>query len=236
MKIISIFSLFIIMVVLLSCTGKEMREHLKSFESKDEIVILIFGDEISYGGISEETTSWGNYLKPMLSELFHKKISLINSSIPGENYSVAYRRIQEDILSYRPDIVFVMLGMQDMLTAGSLLSSFKTNVYRFYAELKESGTFVIIMPSPGFNDVVSRDDPRMKIVHEFNRILLDASQIYSYPFFDIANNMENVMLADNKKYKSFFRDFYLLSNAGNKYVADFIYKKISSKVPVNDDN
>ncbi len=215
---------------LFSCFSRNalLREHFQDLKRKEEIVVVIFGDTISGGeslsGIGE---SYGRKLKQMLKVLFGKEVSLINTSRPDETYRFGYRRIQEDILSYRPDIVFVALGLMDAFSPGILLSTHQKNIKKFYQELKESGTFVIVLTITGFKDLELQNDPRLNRIEDFNNLLREQARYFHYPVIDITRCMKGVLISRTDEYRSFYSDLMRLSPKGEKFVADCIYNRIT---------
>ena len=206
-----------------------VRQHFESLKSKKEIVVVIFGDSISGGGgISQTGTSYGTFLKAMLEKLFQCHVSLINSSRQDESYRIAHRRIQEDILSYRPDIVFVMLGFVDAFLPGILPTTHLDNINKFLSELKKSGVFVIVLTTTGLRDVETKNDMRVQILENYNNVVRDCTRYYHYPLIDIARHMDNLRLSKPREYLSMFGDYILLNDKGKEYVADYIYHRITT--------
>ena len=217
-------------VVFFSCftTKKILLQHFMSLKSKDDIVVVIFGDSISGGeGSSYTSASYGKFLKPMLGDLFKSRISLINSCRQYESYRFAHRRIQEDILSYRPDIVFIMLGFVDAFTPGTLQKTHVKNIKKFYSILKKSETFVIILTVNGPRDLKLKNDQRVNILQNFNDILRDYSLYFQFPLIDVARYMENLRFSKPDEYRSLFSDNILLNEKGKKYIAHFIFQRIT---------
>lgn len=217
-------------VIFFSCLtrNKILRQHFHSLKSKDEIVVVIFGDSISGGrDLSTFGTSYGSLLKPKLAELFKSRISLLNTSRPDESYRFAHRRIQEDILSFRPDIVFIMLGLIDALTPRLLQSTYKKNMEEFYSILKKSETFVIVLTTTTLRDYKRKDDPRAQRVEDFNEITRNCARYYHYPLIDVAKYMQDLQLSNQDEYWSLFSGSVMLSEKGNKYIADYIFQRIT---------
>ena len=222
------FFIIFLCVLIFSCVTRNaiLREHLNSLKSKDEVVIVVFGDSISSGGgISGTGSSYGSFLKPMIGELFTSRISLLNTSMKDESYRFAHRRIQEDILSYRPDIAFIMLGIVDAFTPGLLLSTHTKNVNNFYSILKNDGVFVIVLTTTWIRNIKSRNDPRAQRLNEFNDIIRDYARYYHYPVIDVARHMEKMMLSKPGEYRLMFSDSVLLNDKGKKFIADYIYQR-----------
>ena len=51
-------------------------------------------------------------LTPRLQEMF-PKWKVVNAGVPGDNTFDALNRIEEDVISYKPDFVTVFLGTND---------------------------------------------------------------------------------------------------------------------------
>ncbi len=225
-------------VLLFSCltTKKMLQMHFQSLRNKDEIIVVIFGDSISGGGFSGVGASYGSLLKPKLRDLFKSRISMLISSRPDESYETGYRNIQADILSYRPDIVFVMLGYVDTFNRPGLFSTHKENINNFYSILKESGTFVIVLTTPGFRDFKSENDQNAERLEEFNNIVMNAARYYHYPFIDVARYLNDVRLTNPDEYRSLFSDSINFNEKGMQYIADHIFQRLTRILDSSLDN
>ena len=54
-------------------------------------------------------------LTPRLQEVFPNWI-VVNAGVPGDNTFDALNRIEEDVISYKPDFVTVFLGTNDAVS------------------------------------------------------------------------------------------------------------------------
>ena len=74
---------------------RELRQHLHEIHGKDEVVVVIYGDNLATrGNIGDSESSWGVSLKPQLAELFDSTISVINTSRRDNTFQHGYRNIQ----------------------------------------------------------------------------------------------------------------------------------------------
>ena len=101
---VKIYHLFFCVFFLMSCRSEELlREHFQSLKGRDEVIFVVFGDSISGArGFSETGTSYGSFMKPMFAEMLDSRISMIHACKENDTFKTGIRRIQEDILSYRP--------------------------------------------------------------------------------------------------------------------------------------
>ena len=220
----------LLLFLLLSCqrSAKLIREKFLSLKDKDEIVAVVFGDSISGGrGFSETGSSYGSFLKPMMTDYFGKKISVLHSCKAGDTYKTGIRRIEEDIVSFRPDVVFIMLGLTDSITRGLFLQVFKEQVNDFLKNMQDYEAFVIILTTTGFQEIDYMEDYRYKRLKEFNDIIKYSAAYHHFPVIDVSLCMENLWKKEPEVYKSMFTDLIHLNETGQKYVADYIMKTIS---------
>ena len=74
--------------------------------------LVCFGDSIT----ADETFYDGMpRLTPRLQEMFPNWI-VVNAGVPGDNTFDALNRIEEDVISYKPDFVTVFLGTNDAVS------------------------------------------------------------------------------------------------------------------------
>jgi|GEM_PF-2730913 lysophospholipase L1-like esterase len=222
-------ALFIISFVLIfSCmSNRIIRENLQPLKSKREIVLLIFGDSVSGGtGVAGIRDFYGGILKQRISELFERPVSFINSSRADESYLFAPRRIQSDIQSFRPDIVFIMLGLVDAFMPNMPPSAQKKSLDKLYSTLQRNNTFVIVLTTTGLRDFAGTDDPRLITLKEYNQIVRESALYHHFPVVDIFRHMEKYRMLHPEEYRTLFASQFLLSKKGHEFVADFIYQSI----------
>ena len=76
------------------------------FEKNDKIVFI--GNSITHGG------SFHNVLRTFLATRYQKDLTIFNKGISGDVAQGVLDRLEEDILSEKPTVAFVMLGMNDV--------------------------------------------------------------------------------------------------------------------------
>ncbi|MCE5250333.1 SGNH/GDSL hydrolase family protein [bacterium] len=220
-----------------SCQGSRalIREKFETLRNRQEITVVVFGDSISGGRwFSETGTSYASFMKPMMEDVLGCKVSMINSSVADDTYKNAIRRIQEDILSFRPDVVFVMLGFVDSTTSGLYQQVFKKQVEDFMKNLQEHKIFAVILTSTGFRDIENTKDFRYMRLKEFNDIVTYAAALYHYPSIDVCAHMEKVFKTKPDEYRSMFSDPVHLNEKGQIFVAEYIMKSITNTLKKND--
>lgn len=99
--------------------------------------IICFGDSLTYGTGAEE----GNDYPAVLEKLLGEKV--INKGIPGNTTEDALLRLQEDVLSLDPKIVFITLGGNDLKNNVPKDRAF-ANLSVIIARIQEKGALVVL--------------------------------------------------------------------------------------------
>jgi len=190
----SFFIIFIL--ILLSCsklnlhiTKKEssklpqFREKLLNVNQKPVIVFL--GDSITEKNIhNKNRENYVDYLKYFFKSI-NPNVEIINSGISGSTTRDSLKRLQRDVLDRKPDLTFIMLGVNDGSTWFDVsFEEFQTNYRAIIKQVKESGSEIILMTQNEFQDnpydgkvtftkYPKNEEEILKIAMEFNLPVID---------------------------------------------------------------
>jgi len=93
-------------------------------------IVLCLGDSYTYGVGAPSGASYPCQLEKLLNDKSTKKYRVINGGIPGCNSGQLLRHLRENLDKYRPDIVLVLIGLNDR----NCLT--ETNSYMFAGDKK----------------------------------------------------------------------------------------------------
>ena len=127
-----IFLLGLGLLYFFSSSHPEIRNAQPSGEN-----LICFGDSLTYGtGASE-----GQDYPSRLSEMLLKPV--INAGVPGDTTSTAMRRLDQDVLSHAPRIVFITLGGNDLKNGVSKKVAFE-NLKVIVEKIQAEGALVVL--------------------------------------------------------------------------------------------
>ncbi len=216
-------------IVFSSCMTRKrlIREKFRSLEGKEDVTVVIMGNSL-YGirWLSETNSVQGNFLKKELNDIIDSRISIINTSLPDDTVSSAKRRVQADILSYRPDIVLLMLGFMDANRAGLSKVTYREQLKELYGILKKHDVFVIVLTTTGLRDTNTAYDSRVERLAEFNEITIWEAGHHNFPVIDVATYMDRMRISANDKYRSMFGNDFILNDKGQEYIMAYVIKLI----------
>lgn len=127
----------VVLVALAGCGEKTAK--LPKLASAD--VIVAFGDSLTYGTGAAEQESY----PAVLSQLIGREV--VRSGVPGEVTAQGLQRLPEVIDEYRPRLVIVCLGGNDMLRKVSA-GEIKSNLRSIIKAIKERGIEVVLIGVP----------------------------------------------------------------------------------------
>jgi lysophospholipase L1-like esterase len=139
---------------LLRKTVRKLREH-------KPLRIIAYGDSITAGGEASSVdlqfpSRWAEYLRKQHPD---SKIELLNHATGGDNTENGLARLQEKVLSQKPDLVLIAFGMNDhnLLGVGGVpVPKFKENLKSIATQIREkTGAEVILLscfpPNPDWH-------------------------------------------------------------------------------------
>jgi len=212
-----------------SCAQRRLiRERFRNLEGKEEIVVVIIGNSFYETRWKAETDSYlRNYLKQELGRIFTGRLSIINSSRPDDTVHSLRLRVQADVLSYRPDLVFLMIGLFDSNTTAMSTTTYREQIKELFGVLKKHDVFVIVLSAVGFRDATSIYDSRMERLEEFNEVTVWEAGHHGFPVIDVAGYVERLRLTDTEEYQSLFKDNMRLNEKGQKFVIDYVVRNLN---------
>jgi acyl-CoA thioesterase I len=99
--------------------------------------LICFGDSLTYGTGASEGEDYPSRLSEMLSK------PVINAGVPGDTTSTAMIRLDQDVLSHAPRIVFITLGGNDLKNRIPKSTAFK-NLKLIVEKIQDEGALVVI--------------------------------------------------------------------------------------------
>ena len=224
--------ILVLSMTLFTCEKSDYRRMAETFaamKEKEEATVVLIGDSLSGMEYTPSGTSWGYFLKSRLAEFLGIRISFINSSRPDETFSRAIRHMQEDIYSFRPDVVIVMLGMNDSTVPDLTADGFRFIAEKFFSMLRNEGMFVVVLTSTGYRDA-SPGDESYASIREFNSTLSLQARLQHFPVIDVARMMDELRSKEPETYRSLFVDTVHLNEKGQQLVAGFVCDSIRTMV------
>jgi len=195
--------------------------------------IVFFGDSITdCGRDRNDETSLGNgYVKILADKLRpiypDTDIELINKGISGNVVADLLARVQEDVISLKPDAVVMMIGINDTyhkFKYGKELNfkQFEADLTELLTALKNAGIVVIflepyLMPAPTTRGMRKLFDKELAVIKRVAMSIADEYVAYDEMFNGLAQSIP---------YTEYSEDGIHPTHRGARLIADTAIKAI----------
>ncbi|MDP3467464.1 MAG: SGNH/GDSL hydrolase family protein [Daejeonella sp.] len=208
---------------------------MSSMQIQKPVKVIFFGDSITRAGVTP-----GGYITLMQEALRGKvnpEYELIGSGIGGNKVYDLFLRFEEDVLSKKPDVVVMYVGVNDVWHKQS--SQTGTDPDKFIAfytamikKLQASGIRVIVCTPAAIGERTDFSNAQDGDLNRYSTIIRELAQKYSCGLVDLRKAFLDYNLKnnpDNKESGILTTDRVHLNPAGNKLLADLMIKALSEK-------
>lgn len=205
--------------------------------------ILFFGDSITdtfrdrEADLTEEAALGTGYVKHLharlLSENFDNDFFFINKGISGNITTQLLDRLEEDVLSYDVDTVFMMIGINDVWQRFEptraehwvFEEDYQNNLDQLILKIKASGKDLVLL-SPFFLEL-DKEDKMRKLTDKYRTILQDCAKKHGLDYINIQKNMDAYL--EKHAVNTISQDRVHVNHIGNALIANPIYDYFKMK-------
>ncbi|XHR30609.1 MAG: SGNH/GDSL hydrolase family protein [Chthoniobacteraceae bacterium] len=159
-------------------SGRFWQKHADQ-TSHRPLVIVAFGDSVTMGattqGVFIPEEVYHSRLKRMIAERYPgpaaATLSVINSGIGGDTATKALLRLDRDVLCFRPDLVLLAFGANDLSLDPAASAAFERSVVRMVSAIRAqtSSDIVIVTPTrmASRENRASADEGYLRVLMQF---------------------------------------------------------------------
>jgi len=188
-------------------------------------VIAFFGDSITQAGARP-----GGYCN-LIGEAIAKKrpelgVEIVYAGISGNKVPDLERRLQRDLLSKKPSIVFIYIGINDVWHStrgkGTPKVQFDTGLRRLIEKISENGASIVLCTPSVIGEKKEGENPLDEMLEEYSAISRKVASDTGVTLCDLRKSFVDHLKAnnpDNKRSGILTRDGVHLNIDGNRFVA-----------------
>ncbi len=195
--------------------------------------IVFFGDSITQMGVNK-----GGYIDQIQTTVNKKglqnKYELIGAGIGGNKVYDLYLRMEEDVLSKKPDMVLIYVGINDVWHKTSGIGTDIEKYEKFYIaiikKLQAKKIKVIVCTPSVIGEKKSNTNPQDDDLDKYSDVIRKLATTYNCTLVDLNAafaDYEEKNNAENKESGILTTDKVHLNEKGNKLVADEVMKALS---------
>lgn len=217
---------FISVILFLSC----------AFAPQKKTKVIFFGDSITELGVKRDR--YVGYILKMDSMLKVEKkadlFELTGSGISGNKVYDLYLRMEDDVLSKKPDVVVVYVGVNDvwhktLRGTGTDADKFDKFYQAIINKLKVQNIKAILCTPAVVGEKTDYSNPLDGDLNLYSHIIRDLAKKNNLPLIDLRKKYHDYLEKnnpDNKEKGILTYDGVHMNNEGNQFLADIMWKAI----------
>ncbi len=215
-------------VILISC----------AFSAQKKTKVIFFGDSITELGVKEKP--YRGYILEMedkcKAESKSDQYDFIGSGISANKVYDLYLRLEDDVLSKNPDVVFIWVGVNDvwhktLLGTGTDADKFEKFYLAILKKLKEKNIKAVLVTPAVVGEKTDMSNPLDGDLNKYCNIIREMAKRNNLPVVDLRNEFLNYYKTNNPNNEEkniLTYDKVHLNTKGNQLVADLMWKQIKS--------
>jgi lysophospholipase L1-like esterase len=206
---------------------------LSAWTSFKPMRIIFFGDSITQMGVDEGGYIWRiqQYLQQSGND---NKVELMGSGIGGNKVYDLYLRIEEDVLSRQPDIVFVFIGVNDVwhkssLGTGTDLDKFEKFYQAIIQKLLKAHIKPILVTPAGIGELKGNANPQDADLNTYSAVIRKLATQHQLTLVDLRKqwiDYQEVHNTSNSEQGILTTDRVHLNHKGNEWAAQAMLKAL----------
>ncbi len=206
-----------------------------SMQIQKPVKVIFFGDSITRAGVNP-----GGYITLMQETVRDKtnpKYELIGAGIGGNKVYDLFLRFEDDVLSKKPDVVVIYIGVNDVWhkqtsQTGTDLNKFTAFYIAMITKLQSAGVKVIVCTPAVIGERTDFSNSLDGDLNQYSNTIRELAAKYKCDLIDLRKAFLDYNLKNNPENKEsgiLTTDRVHLNPAGNKLVADLMLKGITGK-------
>ncbi|HQX97488.1 MAG: G-D-S-L family lipolytic protein [Chitinophagaceae bacterium] len=218
--------LFVTTVLFLSC----------AFSPQKKTKIIFFGDSITELGVKEKP--YRGYILELedksKAENKSDQYDFIGSGISANKVYDLYLRLEDDVLSKNPDVVFIYVGVNDvwhktLLGTGTDADKFEKFYLAILKKLKDKNIKAVLVTPAVVGEKTDMSNPLDGDLNKYCNIIRDIAKKNDLPLVDLRKEFGNYYKTNNPNNEEkniLTYDKVHLNTKGNQLVADLMWKVV----------
>ena len=196
--------------------------------------VVFFGDSITEAGVKP-----GGYITVLDQQLKQRggnEYELIGAGIGGNKVYDLYLRLEDDVLSKNPDVVFIFVGVNDVwhkrtYGTGTDADKFEKFYTAIIKKLREKNITAVLCTPAAIGEKIDYSNELDGDLNKYSAIIRSLAKNNNLPIVDL----RNTFLEYNKKYNAENKEAGILTSdrvhlneKGNQVVAEEMWKIIKT--------
>ena len=211
---------------------------LLAFNTQNKTKVIFFGDSITRLGVEKDKKSGTGYILRLDSMLKREKkadqYELMGAGIDGNKVYDLYLRMEDDVLSKNPDVVFIYVGINDiwhktLLGTGTDADKFEKFYQAIINKLKSKGIKIVLFTHDVIGEKTDNTNQQDGDLNRYSEIIRGLSEKNKLLLVDLRKDIMQklkIINTENKEKEVLTYDRVHMNNTGNQFLADEMWKAL----------
>ncbi len=202
-----------------------MLKTLEKLSKGKHAFIVCIGDSITEQNIHlQGKLNYVGQFTERLMELYKRNSIVLNAGISGDTTWGVLNRLERDVLSFKPDLVTVMLGINDCHKGLEFLPEFKDNLRSIVSQIMHSGSEVLLLTQNmlDYNIIESSVTARVSYP-DYIIAIREVAEATQTPLCDIYQKWGEYIKGDSNNHLMLMDDSIHPNERGHIFMANAIY-------------
>jgi len=231
LRLAFLFTVAISLLTPLACSANDGPSGIDALTGKDSPLkegdrIAFLGDSITQGGVKPNGYVW-LIEEALKAKQPDKKVELIKAGISGNKVPDLQRRLEKDVTSKKPTIVFIYIGINDVWhwnnNRGTKKEDFESGLNDIIKRIQDAGAIVVLATPTVIGEKHDGTNKMDAMLEEYAAISRKVAKEQGLVLCDLRKAFIDALKVQNKDNKDrgiLTGDTVHLNNAGNKLVAE----------------
>lgn len=226
-----VLSVLVIAMLALSCRAADAPAGIEALTGKDSPLkagdrIAFLGDSITQAGAGKN--GYITFIQEALAKSqADKKVELVKAGISGNKVPDLQKRLEKDVLSKKPTVVFIYIGINDVWHwksgKGTKKEDFESGLNEIIKRCQDAGAVVVLATPSVIGEKTDGSNSQDTMLEEYAAISRKVAEQNKLVLCDLRKAFIDHLKANNKDNKDrgiLTGDTVHLNEAGNRFVAN----------------
>lgn len=198
---------------------------MKKLEGGERAFVVCIGDSITEQNYHlHGKLNYVGQLTERLMELYSRSSLVLNAGISGDTTTGLLARLERDALRFKPDLVTVMVGINDSAEGRTSLELFKRNLEQIVGQIAAAGSEALLLTQNTIDyNVIESAVTIRKNYPEFVHVIREVAAATGTPLCDIYAVWDNAFAGKTNDYLMRMDDSIHPNARGHELMASVLF-------------
>lgn len=198
---------------------------LEKIKRGEKAFIVCLGDSITEQNYHlHEHLNYVGLLSEKLINKFGRNHLLLNAGVSGDTTWGIVERLERDALRFKPDLVTLMIGMNDSTRGAEMLPEFRSNLEAIIDRTRNIGSEIVLITQNTISYELTDNVNRRKDYPAYVKTVLETAESRQVPVCDLYQAWTDEITANPNSQWTLMNDGIHPNEYGHRFMADGLFR------------